>query len=92
MQTKILNFIEAGEVYNLLSKYEIKDFDDLSPFQFVERFLEVVIPEDYLEFLRLLFGSKIEKINLPELIKVVSDNNINLLVKTFENINGKPKS
>lgn len=91
LKTKILNFVEAGNLYELLSKYKVKDLDSLSPFQFVERFIEVVIPEDYLEFLRLLFGQDIQEVKLEKVVDTVSKNNINSLVKAFENLNGKSK-
>lgn len=92
MKVKTLNFIEAGKLYTLLSKYEVTNLDGLSPFQFVERFLDVVIPEDYLEFLRILFGQDVKEIKLDTLVSAVETNNINILVKAFDKLNGKSKS
>lgn len=92
MIVRKLNFVEAGQLYDLLSKYKVDNFDNLSPFQFVERFLEVVIPTDYLEFLRILFGKDVQEIKLDALVTAIEMNNINLLVKAFDKFNGKSKS
>jgi hypothetical protein len=92
VKVKTLNFVEAGKLYTLLSKYEVTNLDGLSPFQFIERFLEVVIPEDYLEFLRTIFGQDVKEIKLDNLVNAVETNNINILVKVFDKLNGKPIS
>jgi hypothetical protein len=90
MEAKVLNFIDAMKLAEIVSQYIEVDSINMEEtiLQFIDNFINKVAPMDYLRCIKLLYGKELQPESLPngnELITILSDgitkNNLLSLLK-----------